>query len=68
MGFADGNLSVAELAELGVKRVSVGGALARAALGAFLRAAEELRETGTFAFARDAAGSARLNGLFAPFA
>lgn len=52
MGFADGNLSVAELA----------------ALGAFLRAAEELRATGTFAFAHDAAGTARLNGLFAPFA
>lgn len=68
MGFADGNLSVAELAALGVKRVSVGGALARAALGAFLRAAEELRATGTFAFAHDAAGTARLNGLFAPFA
>lgn len=68
MGFADGNLSVAELAALGVKRVSVGGALARAALGAFLRAAEELRATGTFSFAHDAAGTARLNGLFAPFA
>ncbi|MCL1619704.1 isocitrate lyase/PEP mutase family protein [Ralstonia pseudosolanacearum] len=68
MGFADGNLSVAELAALGVKRVSVGGALARAALGAFLRAAEELRATGTFAFAHDAASTARLNGLFAPFA
>lgn len=67
MGFADGNLSVAELTELGVKRISVGAALARAAQGAFLRAAQELRDTGTFAFARDAASAGKLNGLFAPF-
>lgn len=67
MGFADGNLSVAELTELGVKRISVGAALARAAQGAFLRAAEELRTKGTFDFARDAASGAKLNGLFAPF-
>lgn len=67
MGFADGNLSVAELTELGVKRISVGAALARAAQGAFLRAVEELRTKGTFDFARDAASGAKLNGLFAPF-
>lgn len=66
-GFADGNLSVAELTELGVKRISLGAALARAAQGAFLRAAEELRTKGTFDFARDAASGAKLNGLFAPF-
>jgi 2-methylisocitrate lyase-like PEP mutase family enzyme len=68
MGFADGNLSVAELAELGVKRISVGATLARVAMGTFQRAAEELRTTGTFAFARDAASGAKLNSLFAPFA
>ena len=68
MGFADGNLSVAELTELGVKRISVGAALARAAQGAFLRAAEELRTAGTFGFARDAASGAKLNGIFAPYA
>ena len=45
--------SVAELAELGVRRVSVGGALARAAWAGFLQAAQELAERGTFtSFAR----------------
>ena len=68
MGFADGNLSVAELTELGVKRISVGATLARVAMGAFQRAAEELRAAGTFNFARDAASGAKLNSLFAPFA
>ena len=68
MSFADGNLSVAQLTELGVKRISVGAALARAAMGAFQRAAEELRTAGTFNFARDAASGAKLNQLFAPFA
>ena len=46
--------SLAELSAIGVKRVSVGSALSRAALGAFLRAARELREQGTFTFAADA--------------
>jgi len=40
--------SVAELAELGVRRVSVGGALARAAWGGFMRAAKEIASHGTF--------------------
>jgi 2-methylisocitrate lyase-like PEP mutase family enzyme len=42
--------SVAELARLGVARVSVGGAFAFAALGALVRAAEELRDEGTYSF------------------
>jgi 2-methylisocitrate lyase-like PEP mutase family enzyme len=46
-------LTVAELAEFGVRRVSVGGALARAAWGEFLRAAREIAEEGRFdAFGR----------------
>jgi len=40
--------TVAELAQLGVRRISVGGALARAALGGFLAAAKEIKEHGTF--------------------
>lgn len=40
--------TVAELAELGVRRISVGGALARAAWGGFMRAAKEMMEKGTF--------------------
>ncbi len=54
MGLQGVQLSLAALAALGVKRVSVGSALARAALGAFLRAAEEMRERGTFEFAAQA--------------
>jgi 2-methylisocitrate lyase-like PEP mutase family enzyme len=54
MGLQGVQLSLAELSEIGVKRVSVGSALSRAALGAFLRAGRELREHGTFTFAEDA--------------
>jgi 2-methylisocitrate lyase-like PEP mutase family enzyme len=57
-------LSVADLAAIGVKRISVGSALARAAFGAFLRAAREMREQGTFNFAGDAVGYYELNALF----
>src|SRR5215472_4925655 len=49
------NVSLAELSEIGVKRVSVGSALSRVALGAFLRAAREMRDHGTFTFAEEAA-------------
>lgn len=42
--------SVAELAEVGVKRISVGGAFAFAALGAVVEAATELRERGTYGY------------------
>ena len=59
-----GGFSVAEFADLGVRRISVGGALARAAWGEFMRAAKEIAEQGTFGgFARGAAGG-ELNGLF----
>lgn len=44
-------LSVADMVSIGVKRVSVGSALARAAYGAFLEAAREIQDHGTFAFA-----------------
>jgi 2-methylisocitrate lyase-like PEP mutase family enzyme len=54
MGLKSGSLSVAELATLGVRRISLGSALSRAALGAFVRAAREIREHGTFRFAEDA--------------
>ncbi|MGI8840699.1 MAG: isocitrate lyase/phosphoenolpyruvate mutase family protein, partial [Caulobacteraceae bacterium] len=55
---------VAALAALGVRRISVGGSLARAAWGEFLRAAREIAENGTFAtFARAEPGG-DLNRLF----
>jgi 2-methylisocitrate lyase-like PEP mutase family enzyme len=47
-------LDLETLSALGVKRISVGSALSRAALGAFLRAASEMQETGTFTFTEHA--------------
>ena len=58
-------ISVAELAAIGVKRISVGSGLARCALGAFLRAAREMKEQGTFTFAEDAADGSTINSIFA---
>jgi 2-methylisocitrate lyase-like PEP mutase family enzyme len=46
-----------ELSAIGVKRVSVGSGLCRAALGGFFRAASEMRESGTFSFAAEAVRS-----------
>jgi 2-methylisocitrate lyase-like PEP mutase family enzyme len=59
MGLAGVPLSLADLSAIGVKRVSVGSGLARAAFGSFLRAAREMREHGTFVFAEDAAPGTR---------
>ena len=57
--------TVAELAELGVRRISVGGALARAAWGGFLEAAKEIAERGTFTALARAVPFADINGAFA---
>lgn len=54
MGLKGAAYTVQELAAAGVKRISVGGSFARAALGAFLRAAREVKERGTFTYAADA--------------
>jgi 2-methylisocitrate lyase-like PEP mutase family enzyme len=53
MGLKAASFSVAALAELGVKRISVGSALARAALTGFVAGAREIRERGTFRFAEE---------------
>jgi 2-methylisocitrate lyase-like PEP mutase family enzyme len=47
------HLSVAELATLGVRRISLGSALSRAAMSAFIHASREIKEKGTFTFAAD---------------
>jgi 2-methylisocitrate lyase-like PEP mutase family enzyme len=60
-------LSLAELADLGVRRVSIGGALARVAWGAMLKVAEEIRD-GSFAGLASAASGKQLNGIFGEFA
>ena len=63
-GLSGPNLSVAELAELGVRRISLGSSFARAAYGAFLQAAQEVRQHGTFGFAAQAVPFARINAMF----
>jgi 2-methylisocitrate lyase-like PEP mutase family enzyme len=50
-------LSLKQLSEVGVRRVSVGSGLCRAAMGAFMRAAREMREKGTFSWADEAVPS-----------
>ena len=57
--------SVADLAGLGVRRISVGGGLARAAWGGFLRGARDLAENGAFGWLADAAPAGDLNRFFA---
>ncbi len=61
---APGGLTVSDAAALGVRRVSVGGALARAAWGGFLRAARTLAEQGTFHGFADATPHGELNAFF----
>jgi 2-methylisocitrate lyase-like PEP mutase family enzyme len=64
MGLQGVHLSLTELSELGVKRVSVGSALSRAALGGFLSAAREMKEHGTFTFADEAVPYAEVSAMF----
>jgi 2-methylisocitrate lyase-like PEP mutase family enzyme len=65
MGLPGVDLTLDELSTIGVKRVSVGSGLARAALGGFLRAAREMRGSGTFTWASEAVSS--LSELTAKF-
>ncbi|KIQ37440.1 isocitrate lyase/PEP mutase family protein [Pseudomonas viridiflava] len=64
MGLGGVTLSVADLSECGVKRISVGSSLARAAFGGLYRAAEEIRNYGTFNYAGQALPFDQLNDLF----
>ena len=64
MGLRGVQLSLSALSAMGVKRVSVGSALCRTALGAFLRAAREMREHGTFTFANEAANPREISAIF----
>lgn len=64
MGLSGGDFSLEMLAEIGVKRVSLGSSLIRAAYGGFFRAAEEIRQQGTFTFANEAKPYADINRLF----
>jgi 2-methylisocitrate lyase-like PEP mutase family enzyme len=64
MGLQGVQLSLAELSAIGVRRVSVGSALSRAAFGAFLRAGQEMQEHGTFTFAEEAVSYRDLSAMF----
>jgi 2-methylisocitrate lyase-like PEP mutase family enzyme len=64
MGLQGVLLTLADLNAMGVKRVSVGSALCRAALGAFLRAGREMREHGTFTFSNEAVSPRDISPIF----
>ena len=63
-GLPNAPLTLAELSALGVKRVSIGSALSRTAYGAAIRAANEMREHGTFTFADEAISFRDLSAMF----
>src|SRR5882672_7616336 len=65
MTYADPSLALADLAAAGVKRISVGGRIARHGVAAFLKAGREMKEAGSFTFVRDALPSAVLQASFA---
>jgi 2-methylisocitrate lyase-like PEP mutase family enzyme len=65
MGIKGVHHTLPQLSAMGVKRISVGSTLARCALGAFLRAANEMKDQGTFSFVDDAADSRMVNSIFA---
>ncbi|NEV00663.1 isocitrate lyase/PEP mutase family protein [Bradyrhizobium uaiense] len=64
MGFADPTLTVEQIAAAGVKRISVGGAMERHALNAFLRCAREMKDQGAFSFVRDMAPVKEVREMF----
>jgi 2-methylisocitrate lyase-like PEP mutase family enzyme len=64
MGLEGVRLSLGDLSEIGVRRVSVGSVLSRVALGAFLRAAREMRDHGTFAFGDETVSFRDLSAMF----
>ena len=66
MSAADPAITAAQLAEAGVKRISVGGALSRLALAAFLKGAREMKDSGGFTWVRDTIPSRELKAIFKP--
>jgi 2-methylisocitrate lyase-like PEP mutase family enzyme len=64
MSAADPALTAAQLAEAGVKRISVGGALSRLALAAFLKGAREMKDAGGFTWVRDTVPSRELRAAW----
>jgi 2-methylisocitrate lyase-like PEP mutase family enzyme len=64
IGLGAARMSVRELLDVGVRRISLGGSIARAALGFVARSAQELREQGTIAFAASQTSQSDLNVMF----
>jgi 2-methylisocitrate lyase-like PEP mutase family enzyme len=64
MGLPGIPLSLKDLSAMGVRRLSIGSGLARAAVGSLIRAAREMREHGTFAFAEEAPNGRDIAGMF----
>ena len=64
MGLSGATFTAADVAAAGAKRISIGGALARAAFSAVVDAAREMKEEGTFTFAPRAIGTADLQSFF----
>lgn len=64
MGLAGVHLTVRELSAIGVKRISLGSSLSRAAFGALMRACREIQEDGTFTFAENAVPYSTMNDFF----
>jgi 2-methylisocitrate lyase-like PEP mutase family enzyme len=65
MGFADPTLTVPQISAAGVKRISVGGAMARVALAAFLKCASEMKDQGAFTYVREMAPMKEVRAAFA---
>ncbi len=64
MSHADTSITADDLAAVGVKRISVGGSIARYAMSAFLQAGREMKEQGRFTFIKDAVPSGALKAAF----
>jgi 2-methylisocitrate lyase-like PEP mutase family enzyme len=64
MGLQGVQMSLAELSAIGVRRVSVGSALSRAAMAALMRAAREMKGKGTFTFADEAVSYREISAIF----
>ena len=65
-GWLDPSITASQLAEAGAKRISVGGALSRLALAAFMSAGRAMKEEGSFAWMRDMAPMGDLRRMFDP--
>jgi methylisocitrate lyase len=59
-----GGLTVREAADLGVRRISIGGAMARVAWGAFMRSANDILDNGSFDSFAEGYPGAELNKMF----